>query len=205
MARIKLPSYIKEGNGRMEDAVLVTRGGESYMMIYKKHDSGNSAEQEAVRTAFKTVVMDWRYLDGIIREAWAMPTKGTNVSGYNNFMGANVIRRRDGQPIVLCPGMGEEILMNFEALPGSAAGDISCTFLAPEQGCHVTFFTRRITEPGVKALITRHDAGANPVSPHVITGLETGAQYHVFAVVTDKAYTEAATVSASVVSVAQAR
>lgn len=205
MARIKLPSYIKEGNGRMEDAVLVTRGGESYMMIYKKHGSGNSAGQEAVRTAFRTVVTDWRYLDGIIREAWAMPTKGTNVSGYNNFLGANVLRRRDGEPLILCPGMGEEILMNFEATPGNSAGEISCSFLSPEKGCHVTFFTRRITEPGIKALITRHDAGADPASPFIISGLETGAQYHVFAIVTDRAYIDATTVSASVVSISTAR
>ena len=198
MAKIKLPSYIKEGNGRMEDAVLVTRGGESYMMIYRKYNRGQTPEQEEIRNAFKTVVYDWKYLEGIIHEAWAMPVKDTNVSGYNNFMGTNVQKRRDGLPIMLCTGMGEEILMNFTAETGSAPGEIGCSFLPPESGCHVTIFTRPVTASGVKAPIARHDAGADPASPFIITGLEPGTEYHVFAIVTDAAYDEARTVSQSV-------
>ena len=202
MAKIKLPSYIKEGGGRMEDAVIVTRGGKSYMMIYKKHDSGNSMGQKAVRSAFKTIVSDWKYLEGIISEAWSMPNRGTNVSGYNSFLGANMLRRRDGQPVILCPGMGEEQIMNFTAVPGKCAGEILCSFQPVGTGNHIAYFARRVTEPGIKAAITRYDAGA--ASHFTITGLDAGAQYHIWAVVTDRAYTEATTVSASAAAVSLA-
>ncbi len=198
MARIKLPSYIKEGSGRMEDAVIVTRGGKSYMMTYKKHDSGNTSAQQAVRAAFKTVVADWKYLKGIIGKAWAMPVMGTSVSGYNHFLGVNASRRRAGLPLVLCPGTGKELLVNFKAAASDAPGGIACSFITPGQGCHVTFFLRRVTAPGVIAPVTRHDAGAGCASPFVITGLEPATAYHVHAIVTDAVYDKANTVSQSV-------
>ncbi|HPS58027.1 MAG TPA: hypothetical protein PK514_07965 [Spirochaetota bacterium] len=198
MARIKLPSYIKEGSGRMEDAVIVTKNGTSYMMVYKKYSRGNTASQAAVNNAFRTVIVDWKYLRGIIRKAWDSSSENGNVSGYNLFIGENMSRRRSGEPIMLCPGMGEEILMNFTAEPGTCAGEVICSFLAAEPGCHVTFFSRKETAPDENSIITRHDAGADLASTFTITGLEPGAQYHIYAVVTDAAYEEAATISASV-------
>ncbi len=204
MARIKLPSYLKEGHGRMEDAVLVTKQGVSYMMPYKKYDRGNTASQAEIKNTFKTVAADWKYLEGIISDAWSLPTRGTIVTGYNNFMAANFQHRRAGEPLLLCIGMGEELLVNFTAAPGTTAGTITCTFLPPEAGCHVTFFTRLVTAPGVKSPVDRHDAGADPVSPFTITGLEPGMQYHVYAIVTDAQYDTAKTISQSAAATSNA-
>ncbi len=204
MAKITLPSYIKEGHGRMEDAVIVTRNGTSYMMVYKKGNRGKSVNQQAVQDAFKTVVADWKYLTGIISRAWDVYSSDENVSGYNSFMGVNAPHRRAGEPLELCTGMGEEILMNFAAGPGSAAGEILCTFLPAEAGCHVTFFARKEVEDGIKSPITRYNAGADAVSPFTITGLETGADYFIYAVVTDAVYENALTVSQSVAASSKA-
>ena len=201
MAKITLPSYIKEGHGRMEDAVIVTRGDKSFMKVYKKYDRGSTPKQLQVREAFTTVVADWSYLEGIISDAWDMSTGDPYVSGYNAFLGENLSRRRDGEPLILCPGMGEELLMNLAAVPGASAGETTCTFLPAEPGRHVTFFTRMVTEPGVKSPVSRHDAGADARSPFTITGLEPGAGYHVYAVVTDAEYEKASTVSVSAAAV----
>ena len=94
--------------------------------------------------------------------------------------------------------MGEEILVNLTAAPGTSAGEIVCTFLPAEEGCHITFFTRKEEEPGIKSPIMRHDAGADTVSPFTISGLEPGANYSIYAVVTDAEYDNALTVSQSV-------
>jgi L-asparaginase/Glu-tRNA(Gln) amidotransferase subunit D len=61
----------------------------------------------------------------------------------------------------------------------------------------VTFFLRRETDTGAGLVITGYGTGADPVSPFTITGLEAGMQYRVYAVVTDKVYAEAETVSES--------
>ena len=197
MAKITLPSYIKEGHGRMDDAVIVTRKGTNYMMVYKKTKREQTVNQQAVQDAFKTVVADWKYLTGIIRKSWDVYTGDTNVSGYNAFMGVNISHRRAGEPLELCAGMGEEILMNLTAAPGTA-GEIVCTFLPTETGRHITFFSRKEVEPGIKSPISRHDSGTGTVSPFTITGLETGANYYIYAVVTDSQYDSALTVSQSV-------
>lgn len=204
MARITLPSYIKEGHGRMEDAVIVTRNGTSYMMHYKKTDQVKTVNQIAVQDAFKTVVQDWKNLSGIIKKAWDLYSDDENVSGYNSFVGVNSNHRRADEPLELCPGMGEELLMNFTAAPGASAGEITCAFLPPEAGCHITFFTRKETAPGVNSSISRHDAGAGTVSPFTITGLEAGAEYSIYAVVTDAQYDSAVTISQSAAAVSMA-
>jgi len=203
MARIKLPSYIKEGHGKMDDAVIITRNGESYMKVYKKVVSKTEGQEE-IRRAFKSVVSDWKYLSGIIRESWNRYTKGINASGYNFFMGANVSLRRAGEALELCRGMGEEIPMNFTASPGAASGEIKCEFLSVEPGRHITFFCRKEVEQGVKSPITRHDGGADAMSPFTIAGLESGSDYYVYAVITDAHYESALTVSQSVASLSKA-
>jgi len=202
MAKIKFPSYIKEGGGRMDDAVFVTRKGRSYMMPYREREYNPSVNQIAINQAFHTIAGDWKQLEGIIMDSWDTHAKDTAGSGYNLFVGDNVMHRRKGEPLNLCRGMGEEMLMNFTASAGANPGEITCEFLPVEQGNHVILFARKVTEPGVRCDITRHDAGANPSSPYTITGLENGAQYHIYAVVTDAQYNAALTVSQSVAALA---
>lgn len=204
MAKIKFPSYIKEGHGRMDDAVIVTMpNGEAYMRTYRKVIS-KTEKQVEVRKAFSSLVKDWKHLTGIISDSWDLLTKGTNANGYNAFMGANVSHRRAGRPIELCRGMGEELLINFTARAGSTSGDIVCSFLTPEQCRHVTIFTRKEVEPGEPSPISKHVAGETPSSPFTISGLESGAQYYIYAVVTDAEYSSAKTVSQSVAALCSA-
>jgi hypothetical protein len=198
MAKIKLPSYIKEGHGRMEDAVIITRNGVSFMKTYKKPEASKTEDQEEVRDAFSTLVADWKQLSGIICYSWKMHITSPNASGYNAFMGANVTHRRNGEPIMLCKGTGRKPLLNFNAVPGTGAGEIICEFIPADAGCHITFFARKEVEQGVETPVTRHDAGADAVSPFTITGLETGAQYFIYAVITDNQYDSALTISSSV-------
>ena len=203
MAKIKFPSYIKEGGGRMDDAILVTRNGVSYMKPYRKRES-LTEKQEEVRLAFATVVEDWKYLGGIISSSWALYADDTPATGYNLFIGKNVSLRRAGEALLLCRDMGEDVLMNFTASPGSSPGEITCEFLPVDDGRHITLFMRKVTEPGVKAPVTRHDAGSNPPSPFTVSGLEQGVQYQVYAIVTDAEYENACSVSQSVAALTAA-
>jgi hypothetical protein len=198
MAKIALPSYLKEGNGRMEDAVLMHWKGISYMRPYKKPRDTRTSGQVAVRNAFTSLVADWGCLAGIVREAWNASVEGQDLTGYNAFIGANSNARRKGQALELCPPMGENQVMNFTAAAGTVAGSISCSFAPIPAGKHLTLFVREEVAGEENASMIRLDVGADPASPVTAPSLESGKVYTVYALVTDAAYTDAKTVSHSV-------
>ena len=198
MAKLTFPSYIKEGHGRMEDAVLSSWKGIPYMKAYKKPSSTSLTEnQKEIRASFRSLAEDWKSLSGIIRESWNVSVKGISRTGYNAFIGENLARRRAGEPIELSFSMGEDMLTGLTAETGTATGEIICSFIPPESGRHVSFFVRRETDSKGESFITRHDAGPDPASPLTIEGLDAGSEYSVYAVVTDAAYDEAASISRS--------
>lgn len=202
MAKIKLPSYLKEGSGRMEDAVLAQWKGVNYMKPYKKPKNTNTANQESVRAAFSSLVDDWRSLSGIVRTSWSEAIEGQPLTGYNAFIGANCERRRKGEHLDLCPTMGENQVTNFAAAAGTAAGTITCSFSPITTGKHLTLFVRKEVQGAEEATILRHDCGADPASPVTVPALESGKNYTVYALVTDAVYTDAKTVSRSTASAA---
>ena len=201
MAKISFPSYLKGSNGRMEDAVLMSWKGVSYMKPYRKPRDTKTAAQISVRNAFTSLVADWRCLSGIVHRAWSSSIDGMNLTGYNAFIGANCGARRREETIELCPPMGEDQVMNFTASPGTAAGTIACTFAPVAAGKHLTLFVREEAEC---PKIVRIDCGAAPASPVTIPSLESGKRYAVYALVTDAAYADAKTVSGSAAAAAKA-
>lgn len=198
MAKIELPSYIKAGHGRMQDAIITSWKGIAYMRPYKKMSSANPTEnQQSVRRAFMSLVSDWKYLTGIIRTAWDMSVEGQSLTGYNAYVGANLVHRRTKEPIKLCPPMGEEILKNFSVQEGANTGEIACSFAQPAAGKHVTFFIRKESADDQSGILERHDCGANARSPVTLESLEARTKYTIYAVVTDSDYTNATTISES--------
>lgn len=197
MAKIKLPSYLKEGNGRMEDAVLTRWKGISYMKPYRKPKDAQTQAQVEIRSAFSSVVADWGYLSGIVHTAWNKSVEGQDLTGYNAFIGTNSEYRRKGEILELCPAYGEEMVINFTAAAGSVGGTISCSFAPLAAGKHLTLFIRKNVTEGKANPVIRQDCGADPVSPVTVSSLKAGAAYSVYAVVTDAVYAEAKSVSQS--------
>ena len=204
MAKVTFPSYIKGSQGRMKDMIISKWKGIVYMRHNYKSQRPPTEKQVYIRSAFSSLVSDWKYFGGIISTSWRLLTEDRNLSGYNAFIGSNLTHRRAGKPIQICPGTGEEILMNFTAVPGREQGKIMCSFLPPESSCHVTFFARNETLREKQPVIIRFDAGADTLSPFILTGLQSGALYSIYAVVTDAAYARAETVSPSVAAMSAA-
>lgn len=59
----------------------------------------------------------------------------------------------------------------------------------------MTFFIQKKENGPAAGEIVRMDVGADPASPSTLNGFEPGSEYFVDAVVTDRAYAEAGTVS----------
>ncbi len=158
----------------------------------------NSPAQDEVNTAFGKVGGDWKYLEGIIQASWdAIADRKKRKTGYSLFVGANTTPQRKGEPLALSRPLGEQPLAGFRAQPGNAAGEINCEFAwsAANAGKHVTFFIQKKEKGLAAGEIVRVDGGADPVSPYTLNGFEPGSEYFVYALVTDRAYGEAQTVS----------
>ncbi len=158
----------------------------------------NSPAQDEVNTAFGKVGGDCKYLEGIVQSSReAIADRKKRKTGYSLFMGANTTLQRKGEPLALSRPLGEQPLAGFRALPGSSSGEINCEFAwsASQAGKHVTFFIQKKENGLAAGEIVRVDGGAGPVSPYTLNGLEPGAEYFVYALVTDRAYGEAQTVS----------
>lgn len=93
--------------------------------------------------------------------------------------------------------MGEPGLRSFSAQTGSASGEITCEFMrqAGDTEKYITFFLQKKPNGNGENRITRIETAAGAASPYTISGAETGSEYFVYAVVTDRAYAEAETVS----------
>ncbi|TAL39063.1 MAG: hypothetical protein EPN93_03030 [Spirochaetes bacterium] len=198
MSKVKFISVLTESHGRMKDVVFKTRNGRSTMYQYEKHTQDLTANQEKVRKAFVKLVDDWKQLSPLVRKSWDGHGENPNASGYNIFIGDNSPRQMAAEPLRLSRKLGEERLADFKATPGGAAGQISCGFAPVNGDRHLAFFVQEKANGVATGSLERHDGGANCASPFIVTGLNPGMEYFVYALVTDKAYHEAMLVSESV-------
>lgn len=200
MSKIKLMSLVKENRGKLGDVIFSEWKGIPYVRDYVKTEDPNTPKQQEVRSAFTRLSKLWKSSNGVMCMSWDqyVDARKLSMTGFNAFIGANSKRERAGEPLELFRPMGEEPLADFAAEAGASSGEITCTFTPPVNGSHITFFTRKVSGGGEIELLRKHDAGTGTASPYTITGLEPGAAYHVYGVVTDAAYDESAMVSSAV-------
>ncbi len=197
MARIEFISVVKKGYGRMDDVVLGTNEDQPFMYTYRKREYKGTENQVKVSAAFTKLAGDWKNTYGIIRLSWDQYSKKVKGSGYNAYMGANSVKQRDGQPLLLTKSLGAEKVENFQAAPGSAAGQIVCSFAPVNSGRHVSFFVQEKVGNVAAGPFTRFNGGADCPSPFTITGLKAATEYFVYALVTDDVFDRATVVSES--------
>ncbi len=200
MAKWKLSPAFTEVHETLGNMVFYDIDGTTHARSRPSEREITSPVQLEVNHAFASVARDWKYLKGVIQDSWgAVSDTKKRRSGYTLFIGANVPLQKKSDPIELSRPLGELPLASFNARAGSAPGEIACEFsLGPANaGRHVTFFTQRKENGHAGGEIARVDGGADAASPYTLKNLEPGGEYYVYAVVTDKAYAEAKTVSLS--------
>jgi hypothetical protein len=198
MGKVKTNAAIKGFSNNIDGFVYYVRNGKSFVRPYVKPSDPKTAKQRRVREAFLAINKTWKQVDGIMRESWMSVGRKTKISGLNAFLGENANLQRSGAPLNLCAGNnGTAPLAGFAAQPGANSGEIQVSFTPVNGGHHLTFFAQKKETETAGGPLTRHDAGAQPESPFIVTGLEPGKTYHIYAVVTDTAYSEAAEVSPS--------
>lgn len=198
MAKIKMSPLVSDIRNRMGDVVFSKWKGINYVREYEPPTDARSERQMKVRTTFKTLVVSWRALGSIIRESWNEHVKGQDMSGYNAFIGENYKAVNKEGAFILSKGIGEETAPEITAETGAIAGDITCTLESElPAGKHLTLFTHKKPNGSGMTSLTRHDMGSAITSPVKVSGLESGEEYLVHAIITDAAYHEASMVSPS--------
>lgn len=200
MANWELSPAFQSVNKKLGNMVFYNIDGTTFARRRPVKRSASSAAQESVTGSFKKLSASWRYLDGIVQASWnTQANKKKRISAYSAFIGANINRHRNGEPLGISIPAGENGLVSLTARPGSSAGEIICEFTknVGDADKFVTFFRQKKTNGSADPAITRIETGAGILSPFTITGCESGSEYFIYAVLTDKAYIEAGTVSAA--------
>jgi len=202
MSKVRFNPIVESFQSAMGNLVYLDYEGEPFVRRKVIPSNPNTEAQRSVRDAFAMLSGDWKNLGRIIKAAWtasARKSRKKRMRGLAAFIGANARRQREGEPLELCRELGEEPLSSFAAAPGSAAGSIDCSFTRPPsgEGKHLTLFVQKKENGHAGGDLTRISLDAAQKSPYTLSNLEGGASYYVYAILTDKAYEEACTVSAS--------
>ena len=200
MPTIKLNPLITDIRNRMGNTVFSKWKGTNYVRGFVPPSNPNTEAQESVRNAFSRLVEVWKNLGVVVRESWDAYSEGKNMSGYNAFIQKNFESMKADLALMISTPMAEEPPVDFAATAGTTAGDIVCSFQEPtDKGKEITLFTqKRANDNGKGQAVMRRHEQTGAASPLTLSGLEPGADYHVYAVITDGPYDVARTVSASV-------
>lgn len=192
MAKVKYMSLVKEVRERLGDVVFSQWKGVPYVKEYVKRKEGEVSDlQREVRAAFTKLVADWKGLNGAMHRGWELRAKDLAMTGFNAFIGENVNLQRDGEALRLFVSTGIDGLTSFFASSGAGPGEIAVKFAPLAGDAHLTLFAQRRVDGRASGPFAVHDAGAGPASPVTVSGLEAGAEYFVYGVVTDAPCDEA--------------
>jgi len=199
MANVKLNPVFEGFSNKVGELVFYNRNGKTYARRKGERTDPASPEQLEVRSTFTELTTDWGSVNGPMHRGWDKWAEKKGKRGHNAYISENFSKQRSGEPVELFKPMGDLNLDSFTAGPGGGSGEITCEFShnETENGIRLYLFTKKRENGLSTGEIVMHEGGKNTGSPFTITGLEAGAEYAVYAVLTDGKYNEAEQVSAS--------
>ncbi len=200
MSKAQLNAIVKGISRNVDGLVFFTRDGNTYIRTYVKPKDPKSPGQQAVRSSFRTLAVDWKSIKGVVHASWKAYAKKKKIQAYSAFLGANTVFKRDGMPLIIARELGIPALEAFTAATGSAPGEVTIGFdqssLAADK--HVAVFVQKIQNGATMPGIVRKDLGTGINSGASITGFDAGVEYYLYAVITDAVYPQATRISESV-------
>ncbi|HOW84221.1 MAG TPA: hypothetical protein PK573_16780 [Spirochaetota bacterium] len=198
MAEIDLNPMFQGVRNKVGKMVFYRRNGETCMRTLGTYKKTATPGQLKIRAAFSMLIDAWNGIAGLMQSGWSALASKNRMTGYNAFMKANFRACVEGRPVRLSAPVGDIAPVVLTAAAG-APGAIRCEFTpAPlSNGKHLALFYQQVSGDLQTRPLEHIDFGENTASPVTVTGLEPGAMYAVYAVVTDQAYAGAAAVSES--------
>lgn len=128
MARIYLSPLIVDIRGKQSDTVFSKWRGINYIRSRVVPANPNTAAQQAVRNSLKQLVAMWQDSYDAMKLNNNFYASGKGYSGFNRFVGANVIDNRDGNLLDICLENGYDKVLTFITATGTLTKEIDLTF-----------------------------------------------------------------------------
>lgn len=136
MAKLTGPLLSFGAKGAIGKTLVASKWrGVAYARQYTVPSNPQTTAQMQVRTTFALLREMWKLAPAQLQEAWNAFAQGRPFTGMNKEVGENV-RVLNGQPdmqqYIASPGAGGGLApLSFNAVTGSVAGTIDCTFTVP--------------------------------------------------------------------------
>lgn len=177
MARIFLSPLIVDIRAKQSDTVFSKWRGINYIRSRVIPANPKTSAQQAVRQALARLVSLWQgahYSMRVNRNGYAT---GLPKSGFNTFIGDNLVDEKEGNLLDLTKDLGFHKLSNFSASTGSGSGEIDISWSPDASGTKRLVVLVRKQGADSWAAIKTYTLGNSAT----ITGLEAGATYQVYA------------------------
>lgn len=128
MARIYLSPLIVDIRNKQSDTVFSKWKGINYIRSRVVPHNPKSSAQVAIRDALKRLVLLWQNCFASVKINWDDWTSGRDYSGFNKFIGKNVIDERDGNLLDIMQEVGFTTLSTWVPATGTLTKEIDVAF-----------------------------------------------------------------------------
>jgi hypothetical protein len=195
MGAIEFDPIVNRVSKKVGNFVYSSWKGKTVIKPYTKPKGESTESQLKIQKAFKAAAFIWKSLPAKMRESWKASITNLAMTEMNMFLSKNITPIADGKPCLLTRKTGMESLMNIAA-NSSTAGSVTLTYTAQSEKPLLSAVLQKISEEENSPLIVRLDITTD-LSSAVIDGLESGKDYFVYLISTDKPFAEATMMSES--------
>ncbi len=197
MGEINYDPVVDRIRNRVGNFVYTTWKGKNIIKKYNGDSRKPSELQVEIQRAFSVTVSVWKQLHPKMKSSWKTASAGKNATEYNMFIGTNVKNQRNGVPYKITCNNGLEGVSNC-TVQSSGAGEISISFDSPGAEVYLTVALHRLENGRGGAVLDIRKNLPFQIQPVTIGGLESGTDYFVYCVFTDRPIDEAIRMTESI-------
>jgi hypothetical protein len=196
MENIEYDGMIKRIGCKLDNRVYTNWKGQNIIKTYTKQKNVKySGNQLLMQKAFREVGAIWNSIPLKLKLSWKGCADGQLLTDYSIFVRSNLKSVTDGKPGKLALPAGMEKITGMTA-SSSAPGSVTFSYPVTTEAPSLSAFVRKISDTEGEPVTAKINLTAT-TSTATLDGLESGAEYFVYVIRTDKAFAESGMMSES--------